>query len=109
MNDKFAELAKGLAQSVRSALLFLVVVAQFAGAGRAEDLYVNAAAVSNGDGSAAKPYWRITDAVSRARDDRRNATIPAGETIVIHVAPGTYMGSYSPSGSAVQMELLPIV
>src|SRR5262249_5529229 len=60
-------------------------------------------------GGAANPYWRITDAVTRARNDRQSATIPANETIVIHVAAGTYVGSYNPSGSAAQMELLPIV
>jgi len=87
----------------------LVVAAQFASPVRAEDLYVNAAASTTGNGSAASPYWRITDAVNRARDDRQTGAIPAGETIVIHVAPGTYTGSYNPPGSARQMELLPIV
>jgi len=82
---------------------------QLAGWASAEDLHVDAAASANGDGSATNPYWRITDAVSRARNDRLSATIPAAETIVIHVAPGTYVGSYSPPGSATQMELLPIV
>src|SRR5438874_7801312 len=111
MNNKFDELAKGLAQAVtrRGALLCLAVVVQFASQVLAEDLYVSAAASSTGNGSAASPYWRITDAVNRARYDRHNAIIPASETIVIHVAPGTYTGSYNPPGSARQMELLPVV
>src|SRR6266566_8852281 len=109
MSDKFDELAKDVAHFFTRASLWLALAAQFALPSRAEYLYVSAAASSAGDGSAASPYWSITDAVSRARDDRRNATIPAGETIVIHVAPGAYMGSYSPPGSAGQMELLPIV
>jgi hypothetical protein len=90
-------------------LMCLALTLQLAGWASAEDIYVDAAASANGNGSAANPYWRITDAVNRARNDRLSATIPAGETIVIHVAPGTYVGSYSPPGSATQMELLPIV
>ena len=109
MNDKFDELAKGMAQSVTRALLCLAVAAQFASPARAEDLYVNAAAASSGDGSAANPYWRIGDAVSRARTDRQNAATPADETIVIHVAPGTYMGSFDSPGANKQLELLPVV
>jgi hypothetical protein len=109
MNDKFDKLVKKLCPSVTRAVLCLGLAAQFARTSPAEDLYVNAASSPNGDGSAAKPYWRITDAVTRARNDRQSAVIPLSETIVIHVAPGTYIGSYSPSGSAKQMELLPIV
>src|SRR5206468_7950383 len=36
------------------------------------------------------------------------AAIPPGETIVIHVAPGTYLGTYDALGSNKQMEVLPI-
>src|SRR5262245_39645949 len=99
---------RGLA-ALMSSLLCLAFLSQPARPARAEDVYVDAAGSPNGDGSAANPYWRITDAVNRARDDRQNATIPTTETIVIHVAPGTYIGSYSPPGSARQMELLPLV
>src|SRR6266436_8554621 len=109
MTHKFDQLTVCVTQSLARTFLCLAVAVQFTSAGWAEDLYVSAAAAPNGDGSAANPYWRITDAVSRARDDRRNVTIPAGETIVIHVGPGIYTGSYSPPGSAGQMELLPIV
>ena len=87
----------------------LLLAACFGPQAGAENLYVDAGGSPNGDGSAANPYWRITDAVDRARDDRLNATVPAGETIIIHVAPGTYVGSYDPPSSATQMELLPIV
>ncbi|HTL54322.1 MAG TPA: hypothetical protein VL361_01530 [Candidatus Limnocylindrales bacterium] len=98
----------GLAALAFSLKCFVVALL-WAGSSPAEDLYVDVTASPNGDGSAGNPYWRITDAVNRARSDRQGATIPAGETIVIHVAPGTYIGSYSPPGSARQMELLPIV
>src|SRR5262245_24359942 len=74
-----------------STLLLLVHLGGQAGA---KDLYVDVAASPNGDGSAASPYWRITDAVNRARNDRRIAVIPAAERITIHVAVGTYRGSY---------------
>ena len=102
MNDKFDELAKGLAQSVtrRGALKkFGVGLAGisfaflFAGQAHAADLYADASVTANGDGSAARPYWRITDAVVRARLLRQTAAIPSGERIVIHVAPGAYLGS----------------
>jgi hypothetical protein len=108
MNVKVDELAKNVAKSVTRTLLCLALSGGVAFV-RAEDLYVNVAASPDGDGSAANPYWRITDAVTRARSDRQSAAIPPGETIVIHVAPGTYVGSYSPPGSATQVELLPIV
>jgi hypothetical protein len=98
----------GLA-ALKFSFVCLASALPMAGVAWGEDLYVDAAAPPNGDGSPTNPYWRITDAVDRTRDDRQNAVIPASETIVIHVAPGTYLGSYSPPGSATQMELLPIV
>ena len=52
-------------------LLCLAVAAQLAQVLIAEDLYVSAAATPDGDGSLAHPYWRITDAVVRARNDRQ--------------------------------------
>ena len=55
MNDKFDELAKGLGRSVKRTLLCLAVAAQLTSPGQAGDLYVNAAAASSGDGSAANP------------------------------------------------------
>jgi hypothetical protein len=102
MNDKFDELAKGLAQSFtrRGALkkfglglAGLALALLFAGQARAADLYADASVSANGDGSAARPYWRITDALERARPLRRTAAIPPDERIVIHVAPGAYFGS----------------
>jgi hypothetical protein len=93
MNDQFDELAKNLAQSVTRALLCLAAAAQFAWAARAADIYVDANAMSNGDGSATHPHWRITDAVASARTLRQSATITSSENIVIHVAAGAYLGS----------------
>ncbi len=73
-------------------------------------LYVDAAATENGDGSRHRPFWRITDAVMHARVLRQED--PRHErTIVIHVLPGTYTGSYDAShlASNPRLELLPII
>src|SRR5256885_7296046 len=102
MNNQFDWLAKGLAQSITRILLYLVIAAHFAGLAWAKDLYVDAAAGPSGDGSAATPYWRITDAVVRARHDRPDAVIPASERIIIHVAAGTYHGRYDAPRVAAQ-------
>ena len=102
MNEKFDELAKGLAQSVtrrrtmkKIGLGFasFALASLFVGQANAADLYTDASVTANGDGSVARPYWRITDAVARARLLRQTAAIPPGERIVIHVAPGAYLGS----------------
>jgi hypothetical protein len=86
-----------------------------------KNLYVDAAATENGDGSRHRPFWRITDAVVRARalrqEDRENdAKAPEDrndteERIVIHILPGAYTGSYDPShlASNPRLELLPII
>jgi hypothetical protein len=102
MNDKFDDLAKGLAQSAtrRQALrrfgvglAGIALATLFAGKAHAADLYADASVNANGDGTAARPYWRITDAVERARLLRQTAAITLNERIVIHVAPGAYLGS----------------
>src|ERR1043166_6751220 len=102
MNDQFDELTKGFAQSVtrRGALkkfgvglAGFALVALFVVPAHAADLYADASVTVNGDGTAARPYWRITDAVARARLLRRTAAIPLSERIIIHVAPGAYLGS----------------
>jgi hypothetical protein len=73
-------------------------------------LYVDAAATENGDGSRHSPFWRITDAVVRARTLRQEDS-GHEERIIIRVRPGTYAGSYEPSDLArdPRLELLPIV
>jgi hypothetical protein len=66
----------------------------------------------DGDGSAAKPFRRITDAVAKARSDRASGAIAAGEEIRIHVAAGHYMGAYAKGGDAhaePEFEMLPII
>jgi hypothetical protein len=73
-------------------------------------LYVDAAATENGDGSRHRPFWRITDAVERARvlrqEDSRHE-----KRIVIHVLPGIYTGSYHSShlSDNPRLEPLPII
>jgi hypothetical protein len=69
------------------------------------DLYVDAAANLNGDGSKHAPYRRITDAVATARVIWQ-ADIDSDVKIVIHVAPGVYEGSYTNTGR--EIEALPI-
>ena len=108
MNNKFGELAKGLAYSVTRTFLCMAAAGQFAARAGAEDLYVDAGAAPGGDGSARAPYLRITDGLERARRDRQGGL---GETITIHVAPGTYSGSYSSArlNREPGLELLPIL
>jgi Dockerin type I domain len=79
--------------------------------GDAENLYVAAGAGANGDGSFANPYRRITDAVVRARADRASLALPPETAIRIHVAAGTYIGSYDAAAlqSHPEYEVLPIV
>src|SRR5262245_61440636 len=107
MNHPFHKPTK-ITRSVAHALFCWGVVATLTSATVAEDLYVNAAAAPNGDGSTDKPYWRITDGIERARSDRQGGV---GEAITIHVAPGIYTGSYS--GARLKreprLELLPIL
>ncbi len=93
----------------RSAIsvVFALALAFFAAApalaGASIDIYVNAAAPPGGDGSAASPHARLTDAVVQARAARAKS----GKRIVIHVAAGTYVGSYKNSGP--KIEPLPII
>lgn len=71
-------------------------------------LYVDCAATSRGNGSAARPYWRITDALERARALRRGSS----GRITIRVAPGTCSGNFETQPSeptARPPELLPLV
>ncbi len=67
---------------------------------RHTQLYVDASAAQNGDGSQRNPYWRITDAVVRARtlrqEDGEGGDDDNEKRIVIHVLPGTYTGMYGP-------------
>lgn len=97
-----------MVRAVTRTLLFLAAVGQFAAGACAEDLYVDANAAAGGNGSAGAPYLRITDGVQRARSDRSGGI---SETITIHVAPGTYTGSFSPVRlkRETQLEVLPIV
>ena len=71
-------------------------------------VYVDCAAASRGDGSARRPYWRITDALESARRLRRESPRP----IVIRVAPGVCSGNFEtpPVGQKTRPpELLPLV
>lgn len=118
MKDKFDELAKGMAQSVtrrRALKEFRVRVTGIAlaslGLAQAADLYVDANAPAGGNGSAATPYLRITDAVELARQVLQLAIIPATERIIIHVAPGNYVGTFNtnPLDNNGNKEVLPII
>ncbi|HJY84028.1 MAG TPA: right-handed parallel beta-helix repeat-containing protein [Candidatus Binatia bacterium] len=73
-------------------------------------LYVDAAATERGDGSRHRPFWRITDAVVRARVLRQERHGQEGR-IVIQVRPGTYTGSHDAADLAgnPRLELLPII
>ena len=71
-------------------------------------IYVDCAAASRGNGSTRRPYWRITDALERARQLR-----PADpRRIVVRVAPGVCSGNFEtqPTGLTTRPpELLPLV
>ncbi len=118
MGMQFDELSKSLAEGISRRetlrrfgirLTVPVVLAMVLAAPvRAEDLYVNVSSPPHGSGTINSPYARITDAVVRARADRQNRLIPASETIVIHVAPGAYVGQFAPSTNTNE-EILPIV
>ena len=73
-------------------------------------LYVDAAAAENGDGSRHRPFWRITDAVERARALRQEDSRHE-ERIVIHVLPGIYAGTFDSTHLAdnPKLEPLPII
>ena len=103
MNEKFDELTRGVAQFVtrsgalkkfgRLGLAGIAAASLFSGQAYAADLYADASVTVNGDGTASRPYWRITEAVQRARLLRQSDAMPFSERIVIHVAPGAYLGS----------------
>src|SRR5262245_51234815 len=58
-----------------------------------ETIYVDASAPPGGVGTAGSPLRRITDALDAARAFRS----ASGEPIVIHVARGTYEGTFDPA------------
>jgi hypothetical protein len=71
-------------------------------------LYVDCAARSRGNGAPAHPYWRITDALERARLLRRSTNT----RLTISVAPGTCSGNFEPQPTGQGSrppELLPLV
>lgn len=79
-------------------------------------LYVRAAADPRfrdaaPDGSIQHPYWRITDAIGRARDLYDSS--PTGprhvpRAITIDIGPGTYIGAYTPDKLHPDWERLPL-
>jgi hypothetical protein len=88
--------------------LAFVALSLLALAGRAEavDLLVAPAAATGACGDSAT-FARITDALACARQLRRAIADP----IVVHVAAGTYRGSFDPSALAAHpaLEVLPLV
>ena len=91
MNNRFGELAKGLAQSVtrrhalrRFGIGIAGVLLASLGLGPvcAADLYVDANAAAGGNGAASGPFLRITDAVgSRGNSARPLPLLPASESL----------------------------
>lgn len=111
MNEEFDQSAGKASQSGARACLCLAVTLQLVRVTWAADLYVDAGATTSGDGSSSNPYARITDSLDRARNLRQGALISPDETIVVHVAPGVYLGSKEPSVLAQnpRCEVLPLL
>src|SRR5215472_11282839 len=88
-----------VAEIVTRALFGLVLLAVLVGLLTAPAsggvIYVSSnAQLSNGDGSRARPYRRITDALAHVR---RLSGDGSDETFVVDVAAGTYVGAYTPT------------
>jgi hypothetical protein len=94
-------------RSIETRLACALLLAAVAGPARGEDIYVDASAAAPGDGTAARPFPTITAGLARARADRRTGAILATETIAVHVAAGTYLGSFAASGPG--LEALPLL
>jgi hypothetical protein len=74
--------------------VLLTGIGALSGAARADvNLYVSAGAAPGGNGSAAAPYRRITDAGAAARTLRTSPSENRGTAVVVWVAPGQYVGS----------------
>ena len=97
--------------SITSALVCFGLVVESSRVVQAADLYVDANAAAGGNGSVATPYLRITDAIGRARQLRQATVISPAERIVIHVAPGNYVGTFNsnPLDNNSNKEVLPII
>src|SRR4030095_4736244 len=68
-------------------IAFTLVLTAFTGQARGNSIFVNAAANSGGDGSAASPYQTISATIAQAREIRE---IKPHSKINVHVAPGVY-------------------
>lgn len=100
----------GTLVSILAVISSLVTLASgVANAGPSYEVSVNGKL--DGDGSAARPFRRITDAVSRARQDRAAKAVPPSEEIRIHVASGAYVGTYEQKDfrDHPEYEVLPII
>ncbi len=87
--------------------LCALLITAFEGRALGQSIFVRAGAPPGGNGSAENPYRRITDAVVEARTIRHTAN----KRIIIHIAPGTYVGSYDAAalGGNPALEILPII
>jgi hypothetical protein len=94
-------------RSIATRLACVFLLAVLAGPARGEDIFVDASAAAPGGGTAARPFPTITAGLARARADRRTGAILAAETIAVHVAAGTYLGSFAASGPG--LEALPLL
>ncbi|MCG6154840.1 right-handed parallel beta-helix repeat-containing protein [Rubinisphaera margarita] len=75
----------------RTVALSLALILQIAIPASAEVSYhVSPQAKSAGDGSSAQPYRSLAEVRDRIRADRKAGQIPAGESVVIHIAPGDF-------------------
>jgi hypothetical protein len=98
-------------QRSRVLIIMLMTVSLLAtGAAQAESIFVDRSSPAGGDGSASAPYRTITEALELARTIRFGAdgSLASKERINVHVAAGTYVGSFSPSSDPLT-EKLPVL
>ena len=102
-----------MAARVRSVVLSIVSLLAVVGTTRAESIFVDRSSVAaREDGSSFAPFRTITKALELARKIRFGATsegiVASKRAITVHVAAGTYVGSYTPSADPL-METLPLL
>ena len=102
-----------MAARVRIVILSIAFLLAIVGVAHAESIFVDRSSLAGWeDGSASAPFKTITQALELARKIRFGAPaegiVASKKTINLHVAAGTYVGSFAPSADPL-METLPVL